>query len=107
MSTIPPNIVGPIAQSVQQQRSTARALEAERDQQANAAEVGNRSSQRSAEAIDEADNDTQVHTDAEGLGGQGRHHADEHPEHHTHDPPSPEAGIQQDADGHLHLDVEA
>ncbi len=72
MSAMPPNVVGSVLQShlTQHQVSVVRdTQESERDN----------ASRRQASAVDEkdttvgtTDTDTQVHTDAEGTGSQGR-----------------------------------
>ena len=105
MSTIPPNIVGPIVQSGAAQKQAARALEGEREQQSNAVAAGNKISEKAAETVGETDNDARVHTDAEGSGGQGGSSGEEHagPEHDDND----QSGIRRDDDGQLHVDLEA
>ncbi len=105
MSTIPPNIVGPIVQSGAAQKQAARVLEGEREQQSNAVAAGNKMSEKAAEMVGEADNDSRVHTDAEGSGGQGRSAGEEHAES-KHDE-NPDSGIRRDDEGQLHVDLEA
>ncbi len=105
MSTIPPNIVGPIVQSGAAQKQAARALEGEREQQSNAVAAGNKMSEKAAETVGEADNDSRVHADAEGSGGQGGSTGEEHAES-KHDADS-DSGIRRDDDGQLHVDLEA
>jgi hypothetical protein len=72
MSAVPPNFVGPILQSHLTQRQVSQVRDKEEVQRSEA-------DRRNAAAIDEqdstvetTDNDTQVHTDAEGAGSQGR-----------------------------------
>ncbi len=105
MSTIPPNLVGPIIQSAAAQKQAARALEGEREQQSNAVATGNKISEKAAEMVGEADNDSRVHTDAEGSGGQRGSTGDEHTES-KHDADA-HSGIRRDDDGQLHVDLEA
>ncbi len=105
MSTIPPNIVGPIVQSGAAQKQAARALEGEREQQSNAVAAGNKMSEKAAGTVGETDNDSRVHTDAEGSGGQGRGAGEEHAESKHDD--NPDSGIRRDDEGQLHVDLEA
>ena len=105
MSTIPPDIVGPLAQSGVQQQHASRGLEHERAQQAGAMERGSRISDQAADTIGEADGDTRVHTDAEGTGSQGRAHSDEQGE--PTEEPADGGGVRCDDDGQIHLDLEA
>ena len=107
MSTIPPNLVGPIIQSAAAQKQAARALEGEREQQSNAVVTGNKMSEKAAEAVGETDNDSRVHTDAEGSGGQGRSAGDEHAESRQDDNANSDSGIRRDDEGQLHVDLEA
>ncbi len=107
MSTIPPNLVGPIVQAGAAQKQAARALEGEREQQSNAVAAGNKMSEKAAETVGEADNDSRVHADAEGSGGQGRHAGEEHAESKHDDNADSDSGIRRDDDGQLHVDLEA
>ncbi len=107
MSTIPPNIVGPIIQSGAAQKQAARTLEGEREQQSNAVAAGNKMSEKVAETVGETDNDTRVHADAEGSGGQGRSAGEEQAESKNDDNADADAGIRRDDDGQLHVDLEA
>ncbi len=105
MSTIPPNLVGPIVQSGAAQKQAARALEGEREQQSNAVVAGKKMSEQAADTVGEADNDSRVHADAEGSGSQGRSEGEEHAESKHDD--NADAGIRRDDDGQLHVDLEA
>ena len=106
MSSIPPNVVGPILQAGTAQRQASRVLENEREQQETAFRSASRVSDR-LDAVDETDNDTQVNSDAEGLGSQGKFAAQ--PDDEQADEPSTESatGITRDDDGHVHVDLEA
>lgn len=106
MSSIPPNIVGPILQAGITQRQASRILENEREQQQAAAESTGKLHDR-LEAVDETDNDTKVNTDAEGLGSQGRFTAESDDGSSTETPTDSAGGITRDDDGQLHLDLEA
>ncbi len=105
MSTIPPNLVGPIIQSAAAQKQAARALEGEREQQSNAVVAGNKISEKAAGTVGETDNDSRVHTDAEGSGGQGGSDGEEHAE--SKNGADSGSGIRRDDDGQLHVDLEA
>ncbi|MDM8005661.1 MAG: hypothetical protein QUV05_05860 [Phycisphaerae bacterium] len=72
MSAMPPNIVGSVLQSHVAQHQVSTLRETEESQRDNA-------SRRQASAVDEkdttvgtTDTDTQIHSDAEGTGSQGR-----------------------------------
>lgn len=72
MSAMPPNVVGSALQSHLTQRQVSLARETEETQRDSA-------TRRQASAVDErdttvgtADTDTQIHSDAEGTGSQGR-----------------------------------
>ena len=107
MSTIPPNLVGPIIQSGAAQKQAARALEGEREQQSNAVVAGNKISEKAAGTVGETDNDARVHTDAEGSGGQGGSTGEEHTDSKHDDNADSNSGIRRDDDGQLHVDLEA
>jgi type IV secretory pathway TrbL component len=86
MTALPPNMVGSVLQSHLAQHQVSVARETEESQRDNA-------SRRQASAADErdttvgtTDTDTQIHSDAEGTGSQGRAFN------------SPEEEVEQDAD---------
>ena len=106
MSTIPPKLVGPIIQSGAAQKQAARALEGEREQQSNAVVAGNKISEKAAGTVGETDNDSRVHTDAEGSGGQGRSDGEEHAESKHDDNADSCSGIRRDDERQLHVDLE-
>ena len=107
MSTIPPNLVGPIIQSGAAQKQAARVLEGEREQQSNAVVAGNKISEKAAGTVGETDNDSRVHADAEGSGGQGGSAGGEHAESKHDADVHSDSGIRRDDDGQLHVDLEA
>ena len=85
MSAVPPNVVGSVLQS----HLTQHQVSVVRDTQESERDNANR---RQASAVDEkdttvgtTDTDTQIHTDAEGTGSQGRAFS------------SPEEEVEQDA----------
>ncbi len=72
MTAMPPNVVGSVLQSHMAQHQVSATRETEESQRDNA-------SRRQASAVDErdttvgtTDTDTQIHSDAEGTGSQGR-----------------------------------
>ena len=107
MSTIPPNIVGPILQAGTTEKQASRALESEREQQSNAVAAGSKISAQAADTVGETDNDARVHTDAEGTGSQGRHSGEEQDDKKRDEGQSQEHGIHRDDEGQLHVDLEA
>ena len=104
MSSVPPNVVGPILQSGSMQKQASRVLENERQQQDAATESAGRLRDK-LEVVGETDIDTQVHNESEGAGSQGK----EHPQ--GQDAPQDEQdapqGITRDQDGQLHVVLEA
>jgi len=72
MSATPPNLVGSILQSHLVQRQAARIRDNDEASRTNAARQQAASADEKDTTVGTADSDTQVHTDAEGAGGQGR-----------------------------------
>ena len=107
MSSIPPNVVGPIVQSNATQQQAAKALERERLQQSNAVDAGNKLSEKAADTVDETGSDTRVDADSEGAGSQGRFTGDEQSEKKQEEDQPTDSGIRRDGDGQLHVDLEA
>lgn len=98
MSAVPPNIAGSVLQSGLAQQQVSAVRDAERNQRAGA-------DRQVAKAVDQADNSvettddtTEVYTDAEGSGSQGRAFSNPDEESETtenaENPPTP-----PDADG--------
>ena len=107
LSSIPPNIVGPILQSGVQQQQTARQLDGEREQQEGLSARAARRSGMAADAVSESEADMPVGTDSEGGGSQGRESAGSEAENQSDAALDPDTGIRRDDDGQLHLDIEA
>jgi hypothetical protein len=103
MSAIPPSVIGSVLQSEPAQRQHARAADAARNAEADAARQSKNAPDAFVE-IEATDADTQVHPDSGGTGGQGRH--DARPEEDASVPPAPE-GITTDEQGRTHLDLSA
>lgn len=76
MSAVPPNLVGPILQSPLAQHHVASIRNNEEAQRASAARQQGRVSEQHDKTVETTDSDTQVHTDAEGSGSQGRAFSD-------------------------------
>lgn len=103
MSTVPPNLVGPILQSGLMQRQVSQVRDNERAQEANAQRQQSNLINEKDSTVETTDDDTQVYTDAEGGGSQGRAFSE------------PEEAQEQSADSDLdskpeegrHIDFEA
>lgn len=103
MSSVPPNLVGPILQSNLTQRQISRVRDNERSQESS-------SQRQQANAIDERDStvettdgDTQVHSDAEGMGSQGRAFTGSEPDEQA---PADQELLPDQQEGR-HIDLEA
>jgi len=72
MSTVPPNLVGPILQSGLMQRQVSPVRDNERAQETNAQRQQSNQINEKDSTVETTDDDTQVYTDAEGGGSQGR-----------------------------------
>jgi len=72
MSTLPPNLVGPILQSALVQRQVSQVRDSERAQEANAQRQQSNVISEKDSTVETTDDDTQVYSDAEGGGSQGR-----------------------------------
>ena len=106
MSTVPPNIVGPIVQTVVQQQQAAQTDDAEK---ARGTEQSQRMAQRSDRAehtVSDTDSDTAVDAEAGQGGGQGRAFS-EQPEEPTPESQGPPDGVTHDEDGRAHVDIQA
>jgi len=106
MSTVPPNIVGPILQTVVQQQQAAQTDDAEK---ARGTEQSRRMAQRSDRAehtVSDTDSDTAVDPEAGQGGGQGRAFS-EQPEEETPESQGPSDAVTRDEDGRPHIDIQA
>lgn len=72
MSAVPPNFVGPILQSHLTQRQVSAVRDSERNQRASADHQQAKAIDEKGSTVETAEDTTQVHTDAEGAGSQGR-----------------------------------
>jgi len=106
MSEIPSHIASSAAGAPLQSSETAKARDARRAGQANAAERQVKSIDDADTTVDAGDEDSQVFTDSEGAGSFGRELSDE-PGESSPDQPSGQSGITTDDDGTTHLDLQA
>ena len=103
MSAVPPNLVGPILQSHMMQRQASSVRDNEETQKATAARQQGVSSDEKDNTVETTDDDTEVHSDAEGTGSQGRTFS-ESPD--GQEPPVPDNPDEDENGGHL-IDVQA
>ena len=103
MSSVPPNIVGPILQSNLAQRQVSGVRDNERAQQTNADQKQSAAINEKDSTVETTDNDTEVYADAEGQGSQGRAFTepDQDEEEQQPEDDSP------DADQGQHIDFQA
>jgi len=109
MSAIPPNIVSSVLQAGVAQQAQSAKQDADENAKTDAAKrtAGSGAFEDILE-IEATDADGKVHTDAEGLGSQGRHDAP--PEEQPEDQPAeagPSNGVTLDENGQPHLDLSA
>lgn len=104
MSAIPPNSIASILQSEVSQRAQSKTDDADRNERARASNAASGRADAILE-VEATDDDTQVHSDAEGSGGSGR----ETREHPTDETPIEESSdaVTLDEDGNPHLDLTA
>ncbi len=98
--------------SAAQAGSTSRDVASSRDADAaNRTDAGNRRTkaiEQAGSAVDTEDGDTQVFSESEGTGSQGRAlEGDETPDQPDDQAPGEPPGLTRDNDGHVHLDLEA
>lgn len=109
MSAIPPNISSVLQAGVAQQAQSTK-QNADENAKADAAKrTGGTPGFDDILEIEATDADTQVHTDAGGLGSQGRHDAppEEKPEDQPTEVTNPPDGVTLDENGRPHLDLSA
>jgi hypothetical protein len=103
MSAIPPDIIGSAAQAGVTQREASRVQEADRAGQSHAARSQARAADEASSNVETTDDDTQIFTDAEGSGSQGRT-VEDGAESVTEMSPSE---LPTADPGGVHLDIEA
>lgn len=108
MSSIPPNFVGSVLQSGIAQQAQSRDRESEENLHTDASRklTGAAGAEDVVEIEATDTDDTQVHSDTGGTGGQGRYDAP--PEEDGSQPDqNEEAGVRYDEHGRPHLDLSA
>ena len=103
MSSVPPNLVGPILQSNLAQRQVSNVHNNERSQQTEAQRKQAAAINEKDTTVETTDGDTQVDPDAEGQGSQGR--AFSQPEEAEEAESS--ASASPDGDQGQHIDFQA
>jgi len=106
MTEIPPDISSSAAQAGFQAQEVSKEREARRAGQAHAASSQARSATEAGSTVETSDADVAVFADSEGSGSQGRPF-EESPTPETQDAPQGDGGVTTDADGQVHLDLEA
>ncbi len=103
MSAIPPNLVGPILQTPFAQGQASAVRDGEEVQKASADRRQTAAITETDSTVETTDNDTQVHTDAEGSGSRGRAFS---PQDESSDDLDGQSDDPTDPEGQ-HIDVEA
>ena len=103
MSSVPPDLVGPVLQSNLAQRQVSAVRDRERVQQANAQRQQSAAIDEKGTTVETTDNDTQVHTDSEGQGSQGRAFSSPQETEET----QPVDTASADGDEGRHIDLQA
>ena len=106
MSSVPPNLVGPILQSHLTQRQVSGVRDNEQAQKTNAERKQTAAVDEEDTTVDTGDEATQVHTDAEGSGSQGRAFANPD-QNEEPDPQAQDTDLPPDAEEGRHIDLEA
>lgn len=109
MSAIPPDIIGSSIQATATQREASRTQDADRAAQSHAAKSQSRAVAEATSNVETTDDDTQVFTDAEGGGSQGRPFQtdEEMPDVEGDDEEATPDGPHPGADPKPHLDIQA
>ncbi|HUW83910.1 MAG TPA: hypothetical protein VMZ31_14070 [Phycisphaerae bacterium] len=106
MSTVPPNIVGPILQTVVQQQQAAQTDDAEKARGTEKSERMAQRSDRAEHTVADTDSDSAVDPEAGQGGGQGRAFS-EPPEEQAPESQAPPDAVTHDENGQPHIDVQA
>ena len=107
MAEIPSDIASSAAQAGFQAREVGKEREARRAEQTHAANRQVKTLDETDATVDTADTNTQVFTDAEGSGSQGRATEEKTSDQPQHTAEPPHGGITTDSDGQTHVDLEA
>lgn len=103
----PPPIASSAAGAPLQARDAVEAAEARRAAHQHAVRRQAQSLSDAGATVETTDADSRVFADTEGTGSQGRELGDQSPDSNTPDRPKEGRGITIDAEGQLHLDLEA
>ena len=107
MSGIPSDVAGSALQAGFQARDVAKVRDADRVGQAHATKNTSKTVDEAGSTAATTENDTAVFADAEGTGSKGRAYQDELLENQAEQQEADTDGVTTDADGNLHLDLEA
>lgn len=108
MSAIPPNVIGSVLQSGLTQEAQSRDRDRVENDRKDAARALAGSGADDILEIEQTDtDDTQVHPDTMGAGGQGRHDPPPTDESDADESSSHADGLTFDGDGRPHLDISA
>ena len=108
MSGIPSDIAGSALQAGFQARDVGKVRDGERAGQAQTANKAAKAVDEAGSTVETSDNDTAIFADAEGTGSKGRAYEEELLEENTDEEDQDTSeGVTTDADGQLHLDLEA
>ena len=103
MSSVPPNLVGPILQSNLAQRQVSQVRDNERAQETNAKRQQSNLISEKDSTVETTDDDTQIYADAEDTGSQGR--AFSEPEEDQEPPADSDTDTEREEG--RHIDFEA
>lgn len=107
VAEIPSDIASSAAQAGFQAREAAKNRDAQRASQAHVADRQVKAASQAGDTVETEDGDSQVFTDSEGAGGQGRDFGEDSAAADVADGPESSSGVTRDDDGRLHLDLEA
>jgi len=107
MSSVPPNIVGPIMQAVVQQQQASQADDANQARRSAQSRQMAQRSEQAQNAVEDTDDDTTVHSEAGQGGGQGRAFSETPEEAGDESDGKSSDQVTRDDDGQVHIDVQA
>ena len=104
MTGIPSDIAGAAAQAGFTAPEASRIRDADRAGQAHASARQAQAADHAVDSVETGDGETEVYTDAEGAGSQGRAFAENPPE--EGEKSTENGGLSKDEDGQIHLDIQ-
>ena len=108
MAEIPSGLGASAAQAGFTAKDIANARDAQSAGRSDASNRRTKAINQAGSAVDTEDGDTQVFSESEGSGSQGRAlEGDQTPEQPDDEAPGTPPGVTRDDEGHLHLDLEA